>query len=289
VLTRRDFKIFRFLHTARLATSAELFVALRSEFKSAKLITRRLTPLFHHGFLDRPASRQLLRRAGQRVTPIVYSLGKVGREALFGRDWAKRRAAIRAGEVYTAEHELLVARIHGAFFAACETFVGGTRVSLDSWETGDAALARDVREEHGRMHVEVLARPDARLILFDASDQSEVWLHIEADRGTIPGQPRAPDHRARDHYLIDRYRGYLEWNRRRCYEQIGAAGVRVATITTTRGRLDALRALAREVNDGANGNLFWFAALPDFEQDPAQLFAPIWRTVENDDPHELLE
>jgi hypothetical protein len=275
-LTERDRELFSFLHAARLATTAQLRVAVGHLF-TLRGLPRRLAQLTEARFLERPPARQLPRR-GFGPPPVAYALGARGKDALFGTWRPERREAVKAGDFLPVEHELLISHVHAVLRRACRTFAGGQRVRLEHWAQGDAALLRDETKNP----VEVLGRPDARFTISDASDDTESWFFLEADTGSMP--------HAR---MREKFTRYRRWTERRCFEQLGADGVRVATITTSPGRRDNLRDTARAVDDAAGGHygaLYWFASLTDFAEDPERFFGPIWiHAGDHGHRHTLLE
>lgn len=272
-VTERDVAILRFVHDARLVTSAELAVALAHLFPGrVDSLTRRLQKLYHHNLLHRPAARQLP-RTGTGPQPITYSLAPFGKRTLFGDHYMERKNAVRAGEQLHVAHELLISAVHAAAAAACRS-TDNLELPAAAWQQGDAAIAKDAKTG------EVFARPDARFVIIErhADGTDDLFFHLEADRGTEPHSR-----------LREKFEKYLAWNARRLWEQFTTAGVRTLIVTTTPGRAANLRTLGAEVCNGHAGALFWFTHAETFRDPAAFVRGPIWTTAESDTPRTLLE
>lgn len=102
---------------------------------------------------------------------------------------------------------------------------------------------------------------------------------VEIDMGTV-----APKR------MADRYAAYWRSRRTRALAFGGCASHRVLTLTTTKPRLDRLRAAARAALPGATSRLFWFALLAEAAdiKEPAKLLGPVWHTSAVDDDQQPL-
>src|SRR3954469_4453568 len=124
VLTPRDLDILRAVHRHRLLRSTHL-AALSGRSRQATL--RRLQPLFHHGYLDRPSMQLDWYARGSE--PLVYALGNRGAEVL-EKEGELRRGGVRwdtknrnLSRVFL-HHTLMVAEIMVAFEVACRSHEG---------------------------------------------------------------------------------------------------------------------------------------------------------------------
>jgi hypothetical protein len=281
-LTDRDVDVLEFIAAARLATAEEIRIACGPAF-SRTTFPRRLRALHAAGFLEAPAARQPRRRPGSGPSPTAYAISRLGRQAIHGEWFAQRREAMKHREVLPVQHELLTSRLQATLLAACRAYEGGGRFKILEWHQGDAALARiETRMPDGRSQVEVVARPDVRLAILDQADDSEIWLNVEVDTGSM-------SHRR----MRDKFERYGRWHRGGGPEQqIGTAGIRVAVVTTSTARRDNLRECARAVDDtagGALGAFYWMMSLTDADDPVNFLAGRIWVHAGDTDLHTLLE
>lgn len=108
-LTDRDLEIFRALQRYRFLRSTYLHAFAGGS--SEKRFVERLGDLFHEGYLDRPA--QQWRFADARCLPVVYELGKGGRETLMAMDTSSPDPVtwFRDGPHRQFEHSLMVCEV----------------------------------------------------------------------------------------------------------------------------------------------------------------------------------
>lgn len=92
---------------------------------------------------------------------------------------------------------------------------------------------------------------------------------VEIDMGTVRRQR-----------MWLRYRAYWAWwNRLGYYKRFGPMPLRVLTVTTTKARLDALKAEAEKAPERTTRGrkIFWFALLEDVDlARPERLLGPVW-------------
>lgn len=267
-LTPRDIEIFRLLYKHRLVNSDQFCFVLSGSDANIK---RRLSALYHAGFIDRPPA-QLERYIRSGSKPLVYALGNKGADALAqhdgikrGRiDWtAKNREVARLFVTHTLMTTELNLRIkfsaekHGLRFLDADHIVSqapeATRTSANPWRW--RVELSDLPEPLGVI-------PDTAFALVDEKTDKLAWFVVEIDAGTMP---------------IDRKNLRISSIRRKliAYEAIRQvekvnpeqarfpfAPFRVLFITTSKERAQNMVSCVKSLKDNKGTNFFIFS---DFE------------------------
>ncbi|MBI2021236.1 replication-relaxation family protein, partial [Candidatus Giovannonibacteria bacterium] len=178
----RDVGEFRFLNT-------EQIFALHPGGK--RNLSRRLTALFQHGYLDRPQSQTSARLLSSHM---VYALGRRGAELLSKDAEERERIYRRVREVERTlplmAHSLMISQ-----FRVCLTLAAKTHgVKITRWSQG-YDLKEMLRHVHGENPSLV---PDAFFTLEDKDDVINFFL--EADRGTMTAER-----------FVDKLKTYWAW------------------------------------------------------------------------------
>lgn len=270
-MTERDVSILCLVRDHRFINTAQVQALIGG---SRHNVTERLSRLYHHGYLDRPAHQRELRAEGYRfmvyaVTPkgalvITRQSGEttpVSRHLSEGNRTAKR---------FYLAHTLMVSQ-----FRACLTLACRARpdLRLAQWRVPDRPLARVMV---GRNRVAVI--PDAYFVI-EAADGLSAHFFLEADRGTM-SQRR----------FLSKLQSY--WLLRSLGLTDGVPrAFRVLTVAPSKRRMLNLLATATDADPRHTGSrMFCFTAETEYGlEDPSALFEAIWRTPADSFPRSILD
>lgn len=235
-------------------------------------LARRLSKLFHHGYLDRIRTV----RGGE----LVYGLGATGAELLRTRqpqlpvpmtDWAEKNRDI--SQLYI-DHTLMIAR----FRAALTVALGETpSTQLELFERESRSLKAEWKHDGRRAYV----NPDAFFLLRDASrpeGRQRSAFFLEADRSTMS---------------LDRLRTKFG-NYSRMYadrvhqDRFGVPSFRVVTVTKSAERASNLLKLLLDEESPvpvAHRSFFLFSTEEAYREHLANVLASTWRSA--DEPQTL--
>jgi hypothetical protein len=227
VITDGDLAILRFIHDYRLVRICDLELLTGRKYQR---LHGRLKGLFDHhylGRLERPLQKDIyyIRRPG---------LGLLLSQGLITDEEAERR--VREGELKSEPflaHELMLAGVH----LALELAARQGPLQLVSWREGEA-----VREtfKTGFLSRPVTIQPDAVFQLEDTrlpQGKNCRMFYLEADRSTMPIQPRPGSQRFLD--KIERYCQFFGSGRPFA---LSGSSIRILTLTLTNARRDNLAA-----------------------------------------------
>jgi hypothetical protein len=268
-LTARDYAIIHVVARFRFLSSAQITRLIGG---SQQQILRRLQLLFHHAYLDRPASQrvQLAHVLDDGNRPFVYGLGRRGAKVLAETgaaisdklDWTTKNA--RASALFLA-HTIETAETMIAFDLACRG--DGAPRLLDQHELfphlpEETRAGRDpfrcyvaVRVKEHKTPITIGVVPD-RLFSLAFADQTRLNFALELDRGTM-------DVKAKKLVGKSSFRrkliGYFQlWQEKRHTERWGFKSFRVLTVTPSEKRLENMIAAQRQIVGAAGSNLFLF-------------------------------
>ncbi len=187
VLTERDLAIFRALGQYRYLRSTYLHAfaggASENRFKE------RLGDLFHEGFIDRPNEQWEF--AGRLNAPVVYQLGRRGREGLRMREEATddRRVILTRGPQRQFAHALMTCDVVASFELSARASSSVSFVPVSA--ILKKAPRRSVEDRHPLMLGPVNGNsviPDALFALrYESGERpSYRFIALEVDRGTMP-------------------------------------------------------------------------------------------------------
>jgi len=269
-LTERDLSMLGYIREYRFLNTAQIAALVGGSYHN---VSERLSRLFHHGYLDRPAHQRDLRADGYRV--MIYAIAPKGAAAL----------AREAGEVPTiSRHMSEDNRTARRFYLAHTLMISQFRVCLELavrarpdlelalWKVPQRPLAR---VPIGRERVAVI--PDAHFILKNA-EGAYAHFFLEADRGTM-SQKR----------FLAKLQSYWQL-RSRVYVNDIPSAFRVLTIAESERRIENLIATAVDADPRRKGSgMFCFATETNYSlEDPDALFRAIWRTPADPLPHSIL-
>jgi hypothetical protein len=228
VITDGDLAILTFIHDYRLVRIRDLELLTGRKYQR---LHGRLKGLFDHrylGRLERPLQKDIyyIRRPG---------LGLLLSHGLITDEEAERRVC--EGELKSEQflaHELTLAGVHLAFELAARP--GPLR--LVSWREGEAV--RETFRTGGFLSRTVTIQPDAVFQLEDTrlpQAKNGRAFYLEADRSTMPIQPRPGSQRFLD--KIERYCQFFGSGRPFA---LSGSSIRILTLTLTNARRDNLAA-----------------------------------------------
>jgi hypothetical protein len=266
VLTRRDEEIVRWVYELRFATQEQIQQLLFTP-TTASSCKRRLTLLYHNGYLDR---RLLPLRSRFGANRAAYCLDKKGKQLLTHRtgsglaqiDW---RPIDNDRELYFLEHLLSTNQVR-----ICAT-IGATEQCFDlSWvdeRTLKSTAMRDLVKDPRNPETTLAVIPDGYFQL--AGEGAPLGFAVELDRGTVEEKP-----------FKTKIRALGEWKTTGVYRQrFDTDSLRVLFVVSPTPR-DSNRVSRIKAWTEAEGgqSLFWFAELPDLT--PRSFFsAPIWQVA----------
>lgn len=268
-LTPRDVAILRDVGECRFLNSDQILALHEGGRRNLK---QRLSLLYHHGFLNRPAVQKTAKLASSH---IVYSLDRKGVDVLATGAEDRERILRRVQEARRTSslvsHALMISQ-----FRVCLTLALKSRpdTKLARWVQGDdlKTLLR-----HRGQNPELV--PDAFFTLKDKGDLLHFFL--EADRDT----------ETRERF-VSKLRIYWDWwSVKRCEESLGVTRFRVLTITPNDARRDTLCLAAKEADPRKQGSaMYLFASETDYSiASPDGLLRTIWSCPKDDAKREILE
>lgn len=259
----RDVSDFRFLNTEQI---------LSLHAGSRRNLMERLSRLYHHGFLDRPASQTSARLTSAHM---VYALGRKGADTLMAnaeeREGIYRRLREIERTLPLMAHALMISQ-----FRVCLTLAAkahGVKISrfMQGYDLKD--MLRDVHGENPSLV------PDA---FFTLEDKDEVInFFLEADRGTMKTER-----------FVNKLKNYWSWRSDdRLKEKLRLARFRVLTIAPSQRRSDSLRNAGKGGDPRGEGSLmFLFTSETEYSlSKPEAVLEKIWKSPKSEASHSLLE
>ena len=275
-ITARDIRIVRAVYEMRFLTREQV-QKLEFSPSTASFCKRRLTLLYHHGFLD----RKFIPAVGSfGSTRAIYCLDRKGAELIAHElavspsdlDW---RAKLSDRELYFLQHTLGIND-----FRIC--------AMLCAHQSGFALDWTDERTLRRREMRDYVADPKARgqnlAVVPDGyftltAEPSAPAFALELDRATVEEKP-----------FKTKVRAYGEWKRTGAYAQrFGTDSLRVLfVIASTKRDPYRLQRVKRWCESEGGRSLFWFADSGDITKNT--IFSePIWYVAGRDAQHALLE
>jgi hypothetical protein len=266
LLTPRDQEIIHWVYELRFATQEQIQQLLFTP-STASSCKRRLTLLYHNGYLDR---RLLPLRSRFGANRAAYCLDKKGKELLdsqvgSGLAPVSWRAVDNDRELYFLEHLLATNDVR-----VCAT-IAATEQGFDLVWTDERALKssamRDFVTDPKNPKTSLAVIPDGYFQL--ATEGSPLGFAVELDRGTVEEKP-----------FKTKVRALGEWKTTGTYRQrFDTDSLRVLFVVAQNER-DRTRLQRIKTWTEAEGgqSLFWFAELSDVT--PRSIFnSPIWQVA----------
>ncbi len=239
--------------------------------RSGTNLDRRLSKLFHHGYLHRTRTEL----GGE----VYYAMSTKGVQLLAEKqiplplsvDWEERNRIVKRQYI---EHAVMVACFHTALLL-------GTRehpsLQIHHYEREGKDLKAEWRKAEKRIYV----NPDAFFILQDTTQpegRQRTAYFLEADRSTMP-LPR----------LLEKYVRYSQMYAARIHQEaFGIPNFRVLTVTKSKERASNILKLAAADDSPIPQdyrNFFYFTTEERYKEAMQNIFADIWRRA--DEPAQL--
>lgn len=274
-LTARDEQILHEVAQLRFATQEQIQQLLFTP-STASSSKRRLTLLYHNGYLDR---RLLPLRSRFGANRAVYCLDKRGAKLLAFHDKATAEGLVwrqvdNDRELYFLEHTLASNQVR-----ICATLAARQRDFDLVWTDERALRSRAMRDfvkdpKHEGKRLAVI--PDGYFQL--ATEESPLGFALELDRGTVEEKP-----------FKTKVRALGEWKVTGAYKRrFGTDSLRVLFVVTPTSRDPRRLERIKIWTEAERGqSLFWFASLDDLQ--PGTIFdEPVWRVAGREGKYALL-
>ena len=262
-LTEDDLTIIRDVGSHRFLRSTHLVQLIG---RPADKVLRRLTALYHHGYLDRPrAQLDYLLIAGS--APLIYALGNKG-ASLYAQmhcvdpasvDWTDKNRD--AGRPYL-DHALMIADFMIALECAVRTrpdikLLSEREILADTTPMSERTnaswtLTASVPGEDSELSV----TPDKVFGLEFAATGRRNYFCLEADRSTMPIARRTLAQSSFRKKLLVYHHAHQA---KRHTAQWGIPGFRVLTITKCAERIGSMLDAVADITAGKGSNVFLFA------------------------------
>lgn len=279
-LTERDQKIIHAVYQHRFLSSEHVSILLGG---SRQGILRRLSLLFHAGYLDRPKI-QLVRLGNW---PMVYGLGNKGAELVATElglplpsvDWTSKNREVRS---IFLEHTLMVADFMILVRLACMKnkkveFIGPEEI-IDRRKIPPKANEKDLswkveKKNNGKTFSLSMVPDNAFGLRFE--DGRAAYFFLEADRSTMPVR-RSNLFRSSFYKKMVGY--WQSWQEGVFSQYFSFKNPRVLTVTTSAERINSMIQTNKELDGRGTGlRMFLFAARKNLPlSDPEKVFEKVW-------------
>ena len=274
-ITARDIRIVRAVYEMRFLTREQV-QKLEFSPSTASFCKRRLTLLYHHGYLD----RKFIPAPGSfGSTRAIYCLDKKGAELVahelavspLDLDW---RAKLSDRELYFLQHTLGIND-----FRICAILYAHQNDVVLEWTDERALRRREMRDyvaDPKARGQNLAVVPDGYFTL--TSDGTTPAFALELDRATVEEKP-----------FKTKVRAYGEWKRTGAYAQrFGTDSLRVLfVIASTKRDPYRLQRVKRWCESEGGRSLFWFADSAEITE--KTIFSePIWYVAGREGQHSLI-
>jgi DNA-binding transcriptional ArsR family regulator len=265
-ITPRDLALLSNLARLRLA-SIEQLAAL--DGGSGQNVSRSLLVLWEHGYVERLLGQVESRLLYRGSFPIIYGLTRPGAWLLRKHGYDVRRRLLyetdkqrRAGWRFI-EHRVDITEFMVRLELACR---GRSDLRLLERQEILENAPKTQRDRRVRLSANVRidgvlqqlsADPDELFGLRSLDGEDESYFMFERDRGEMP----VMRHKSKDQtYYAKKMLIYYEANRQGVHaRELGIPNFRVATVTTTRERVEQMIAAQKTMTNGRGSNVFLFA------------------------------
>jgi hypothetical protein len=274
-ITARDIRIVHAVYEMRFLTREQV-QKLEFSPSTVSFCKRRLTLLYHHGYLDR---KFIPAQGSFGSTRAIYCLDKKGAELVahelavspLDLDW---RAKLSDRELYFLQHTLGI----NDFRICANLYAHQSGVSL-VWTDERALRRREMRDyvaDPKAKGQNLAVVPDGYFTL--TSDGSIPAFALELDRATVEEKP-----------FKTKVRAYGEWKRTGAYAQrFGTDSLRVLfVIASTKRDPYRLQRVKRWCESEGGRSLFWFADSTEIT-DKTIFNEPIWYVAGREGQHSLV-
>jgi hypothetical protein len=299
-LTGRDRKILEIVYQQRFLSSMQIILLIQGGRQG---VLRRLSLLYHAGFLDRPQRQKTV--FGNNYC-LIYGLGNKGAAVIASQyglpvetvDWTRKN---REAKELFLEHTLMVSQILTSLQLACRsrkdvTFIEPPLMIKRRHKPptiASHALSWRVRIKKGEFFqkrpLSFNMIPDSMfgLRVKKGNKSKETYFFLEADRATMPIK-RTNFYRSS---FYKKMVGYIASHKNRLFsEYFGLKKVRILTVTQSNERINNMIAVNKDLHHSGHGyGLFLFSRIEHIDiEKPDKLFSKIWIDGEGKH-HNLLE
>jgi len=287
-LTCRDRKIIEMVYQHRFLSSEQIILLIQGGQQG---VLRRLSLLYHAGFLDRPKKQKTV--FGNNHC-LIYGLGNKGAAVIASQydlpletvDWTRKN---RDAKELFLEHTLMVSRILTCLQLACRSrkyveFIGPQSMIKRRQKPPTIkthALSWRVRIRSGeffqKRSLSFNIIPDSvfGLRVKKGDKFKETYFFLEADRATMPIK-RTNFFRSS---FYKKMVGYLASHKNELFSHyFGFKKVRILTVTKSEERISNMIQANRDLHHNGYGyGLFLFSHIEHIDiQNPGKLFRKIW-------------
>ena len=287
-LTGRDRKIIEMVYQHRFLSSAQIILLIQGRQQG---VLRRLSLLYHTGFLDRPQRQKTV--FGNNHC-LIYGLGNKGAAVIASQydlpietvDWSRKN---REAKELFLEHTLMVSRILTCLQLACRSrkdveFIGPQSMIKRRHKPPTIrthALSWRVRIKRGeffqKRSLSFNMIPDSvfGLRVKKGNKNRETYFFLEADRASMPIK-RTNFFRSS---FYKKMVGYIASHKNELFSQyFGFKKVRILTVTKSDERINNMIKANRDLHHSGHGyGLFLFSHIEHIDiQKPGKLFKKIW-------------
>lgn len=299
-ITENDVEIIRQVWRHRFLTSNHIMALVEMNPGS---VLRRLTKLYHAGYLDRPKDQPRARQ--QSGVPMAYALGNKGADLLaeltgqrrLKVDWTTKN---REAGFNFIEHTLMVSNFMVCLDLACRSkkeeirliwseeiqknmprkkVVGG---SPFGWKViASHETASGVKKDYP-----IGVIPDQVFGLHFPKKKEASFFFLEADQSTMP--------LVRSSFAKSSYLKKLVayWGSKEIVKDIfGFSNYRVLTLAISKPRIDNMIQVNKTVDDWKKGlRMFYFSEEKNITvEDPSRILSKIWRNGRDEQMMSLLD
>lgn len=301
VINDNDIEILKQVNRHRFLTSEHITALVDMHAGS---ILRRLTKLYHAGYLDRPKDQP---RARQKSgVPMVYALGNKGADLLaevtnnkrFKTDWTTKNREVGFNFI---EHTLMVSNFMVCLDLACREQAGEIRLiwpeeilkrmprqkvssgySLFGWKViATREAANGTKREYT-----IGVIPDQVFGIHFFKKQEAAFFFLEADQSTMPLVRSAFNKSSYLKKLI------AYWGSKEIVKNIfGFGNYRVLTLAISKLRIDNMIGLNKTVDNWKKGSrMFYFTEEKNIDvREPGSVLNKIWRNGKDNGIASLLD
>ena len=256
-LTTDDLTIIHHVGDHRFLRSTHIIQLIG---RSADKILRRLTALYHNGYLDRPhAQLDYSPRVGS--APIVYALGNKGATLYAGingtepviTDWTDKNRDISHPYI---EHALLISDFMVALECAVRSYSGISLLSARDLWSGPRAAPPSLTAMVPGIKDEVSVTPDKIFAIEFSQTGHRNYFAVEADRSTMPVERRSLAQSSFKKKLLAYHHGHKAKQHTRLW---GFPGFRMLTLIKSQERMGSMLKVLQAITGGKGSNVFLFA------------------------------
>jgi len=309
-LQKRDIEIIKAVYDHRFLDSGHLRALFQDTVNppvvhgnhTGQVITKRLSKLYHHGFLDRPKEQIVFRVLGRGSRNLIYALGTRGAEALadyygmdFGKvkwqiggkegesrifdiDWEKKNSQVKSRHIL---HTLMISNFRITLELALKRHPEIKLLFFKPREELKTEYLR-VTTPTGKLRgVRILPDGFFGLKFTPKPPPNKTYFFLEADRSTMSNAT----------FYNKKVLGYYKYYQDKIQTQrYGIKGFRVLIITKTSQREENLRGKTKDFKPALKDRtLYWFTCEKNYNlENPETILSKIWLTPGDNEARSIL-